>query len=1294
MPCPIFLLTTGLALLASEEPSPPPAASALVAALLEDEPARLAAEAVKHGDAARGAVLFHQPFLTCTRCHSTGEEGPSLGPDLTKKTEETTPAHLVESVLRPSLKIRKGFEAVTLLLISGELITALLVSESDVAVVLREATGDGKERSIAKEDITQRVPATASTMPDGLLHQLTSRQQFLDLARYLIEIAAGGPLRALELKPDPSLYRIRIAEYEKDIDHTGMIRALDAQAFARGEAIYARVCQSCHGTHDQPGSLPTSLRFASGAFKNGADPYSIYQTLTRGFGMMAAQTWMVPQQKYDVIHYLRDAYLRQRNPTQHVPVTDAYLAGLPRGTSRGPPPSTIEPWVTMDYGNYLIGTYEVGRDGTNFAYKGIAVRLDGGPGGVSRGRHWLVFDHDTMRVAAAWSRESAKSEAGFIDWHGIHFDGAHGIHPRLVGRVAFACPTGPGWAHPETGTWDDPRLRGRDGRAYGPLPRDWARYRGLYRHGDELVVAYTVGTTEVLEMPGVIEDGELVSFTRSFEIGRRDRPLCLLAALHPVARALLREVDTPFGRGAIVGPAAGGEEAPAAAPLVLDGTCHVELDAAAGFNLTTHDFCIVARLKTCEGGTLFCETSPGEAWVPDGKSLFVRDGRLCFDIGWVGVVTSTRRVDDGELHTVSVSWKAATGSTRLSIDGRTDGEGVLKPRGPAPDAVIRLGYTAADFPQETSHFRGELLELRFHQAFDPQTRGSLVASWSLAGASGQRLLDSSGNGHHGRVIGGGARQRTEGFLAALVTPSLDGLSWSLDGAGRLVLDIPAGEEPLRFKVSLRATASAPSAEELAAQAGDAGAPDLRARLRGGPPRWPQAIETPAAMGRDDAPFAVDVLTHPDPNPWLARVRLTGIDFFPGGDRAVLTAWDGDVWTVEGLGQPSIGKLRWRRIAAGFFQPLGVRVIDSKVHVTCRDQLVVLHDLNGDLETDFHECLNNDHQVTEHFHEFAMGLQTDTQGNFYYAKSARHALPALVPHHGTLLRIAKDGSRTDILARGFRAANGVCLNPDGTFFVSDQEGHWNPKNRINWVRPGDRFYGNMFGYHDVMDSSDAAMEPPLCWITNAFDRSPAELLWVPADAWGSLGGTLLNLSYGHGKVFVVPHERIGDRMQGGLCALPLPPLSTGVMRGRFHPVDRQLYACGMFAWAGSATEPGGFYRLRHTGKPTHLPMALRARRSGLEIAFSGQIDAKAAGDAARYAVKVWSLRRTANYGSAHHEEHPVRVARAELLADGKTVRLEVPDLAPTWCMEIAYTLASEAGEPVNGIIHNTIHALGD
>src|SRR5262249_6215154 len=153
----------------------------------------------------------------------------------------------------------------------------------------------------------------------------------------------------------------------------------------------------------------------------------------------------------------------------------------------------LEPWATMDYGHTLINTYEVPGEGRNFAHKGIAVRLDSGPGGVSRGGAWMVFDHDTMRLAAAWTGN------GLIDYKGIHFNGEPSVHPRLVGQVHIANPGLPGWGKPGDGSFDAPRVVGRDGNKYGPVPRSWARYKGLYHHGHRAVIAYTVGKTEVLE---------------------------------------------------------------------------------------------------------------------------------------------------------------------------------------------------------------------------------------------------------------------------------------------------------------------------------------------------------------------------------------------------------------------------------------------------------------------------------------------------------------------------------------------------------------------------------------------------------------------------------------------------------------------------------------------------------------------------------------------------------------------------------------------------------------------------
>jgi hypothetical protein len=52
-----------------------------------------------------------------------------------------------------------------------------------------------------------------------------------------------------------------------------------------------------------------------------------------------------------------------------------------------------------------------------------------------------------------------------------------------------------------------------------------------------------------------------------------------------------------------------------------------------------------------------------------------------------------------------------------------------------------------------------------------------------------------------------------------------------------------------------------------------------------------------------------------------------------------------------------------------------------------------------------------------------------------------------------------------------------------------------------------------------------------------------------------------------------------------------------------------------------------------------------------------------------------------------------VSKATPGADGKTVRLDIPGLAPTWGMEIQYRVKGADGRAVAGVIHNTIHAMG-
>ena len=101
-----------------------------------------------------------------------------------------------------------------------------------------------------------------------------------------------------------------LPEYEGKIDHKRLILSNDKNIRNQGKEIYNLVCLNCHGDTKKAGSVPNALRFNSGKFLHGKDPYTMYQTLTRGWRMMAPQMQLTPREKYAVIHYIRGHYLK------------------------------------------------------------------------------------------------------------------------------------------------------------------------------------------------------------------------------------------------------------------------------------------------------------------------------------------------------------------------------------------------------------------------------------------------------------------------------------------------------------------------------------------------------------------------------------------------------------------------------------------------------------------------------------------------------------------------------------------------------------------------------------------------------------------------------------------------------------------------------------------------------------------------------------------------------------------------------------------------------------------------
>ncbi len=517
--------------------------------------------------------------------------------------------------------------------------------------------------------------------------------------------------------------------------------------------------------------------------------------------------------------------------------------------------------------------------------------------------------------------------------------------------------------------------------------------------------------------------------------------------------------------------------------------------------------------------------------------------------------------------------------------------------------------------------------------------------------------------------------------------------WDLSAPGEVRLRIPRSSETQRFSVYY---ARLPS-ERLGSFAGalrSAPRPErLEPYLRGGPRTYRKETVTTGRLGDGSGPWTVDEIALPFGNPWKSWFRPTDFAFFDD-DRAAVATWSGDVWIVDGVDE-DLDELTWTRYAVGFHMPQGLEVVDGTVYVLDRDQITRLHDLNRDGQADYYENFNSDFHVTHHFHEFTFDLDRDREGNFYFAKAARHALPAKVKHHGVIFKMDSEGRNLEVVCTGFRVPNGVAVGPGGLITTSDQEGHWIPSTRLNLCSPGS-FHGYMWG-GSIPDRD--GYDDPITWLPISVDNSGAGQAWVDSDRWGPFQGHLVHSSFGRGKIFLVLMERAGGTVQGGAVELPVD-IDTGLMRPDFRASDGNLYTAGLYGWGTKRKAVGGFHRVRYTGGKVLVPSELHVSRKGIDVSFLHELDPQTAEDPASYRVRRWNYKWLSRYGSDRWrldgepgvEEMNVRAVR--LLPDRKTVRIEVDDLRRVMQMMTAVSIRTAAGDRIETEISHSIHALPD
>jgi hypothetical protein len=379
----------------------------------------------------------------------------------------------------------------------------------------------------------------------------------------------------------------------------------------------------------------------------------------------------------------------------------------------------------------------------------------------------------------------------------------------------------------------------------------------------------------------------------------------------------------------------------------------------------------------------------------------------------------------------------------------------------------------------------------------------------------------------------------------------------------------------------------------------------------------------------------------------------------------------------------------------------LKIVDDEIYVLGRDQITHLHDLNGNGEADFYECFNNDVQVTPGFHEFTFGLETDSQGNFYFIKGGPvnpggRGWGPLSDHNGCMFKVSKYGDHFEVFATGVRAPNGIGIGPNDEISTGDNQGTWVPVDYIHYVKQGEFIEVPDLSHQDPPPT---AYTPHLCWVPYDWDNSNGSQIWVTSDKWGALKGQMLYLSYGKSCLFEVLQEKVGDVFQGGVVKFPLK-FDTGICRARFSPADGQLYVAGLRGWQTNGAKDGAIQRVRYLGKPVTMQNSLHFTDKGIYIGFTNAVDSLTASDAANYSIQQHNYRWTSAYGSAEYKlsdpnekgRDNIDIQSVRLSPDNKTVFLEVSGLQPVMQIRIKMNINAADGSPLPKEVGGTINVV--
>jgi cytochrome c551/c552 len=375
--------------------------------------------------------------------------------------------------------------------------------------------------------------------------------------------------------------------------------------------------------------------------------------------------------------------------------------------------------------------------------------------------------------------------------------------------------------------------------------------------------------------------------------------------------------------------------------------------------------------------------------------------------------------------------------------------------------------------------------------------------------------------------------------------------------------------------------------------------------------------------------------------------------------------------------------------------MSICIRDGEIFVFDRNGVWKLRDTNGDREADVYEMFCNRFAQTAETREFPNSMKLAPDGSFVISKGGQQGT-TLGKHNGTVIRVAPDGTKFDVIGWGLRQPF-VGVHPKtGLVTASDQEGHYVPTTPLHVIR--DRQYYGFLSDLQPREQYPQTIADPLTWIPHPVCASGATQVWLTGAEMGAVNDEMILISYNKPELFRVLMNTRPATPQAAVVGW-MQNLDFPTLNGAINPADGQFYVTGFQVWGTTVKRISGLARIRATGKPRVLLKELTAMDKGLLLKFSVPLDKVVAGDIANYSIERWNYQRTSKYGSPHLKldgtpgQEWMQPSSAYLSKDGASVFIGVPDMkAGVMQMRAGWGIKGAEGSPARNNAYFTPYEL--